>query len=149
MPENESNNTQPKEDSLPDEWMIRPSVVYDDEYSDCRSIKSRFQQYFVDGHSTDCTQWKRDLDNSYKWEANRDIKAGKEIIVSEKIRRFERMKAHYDNDVWEKRKNPPEDWSKPLPEYMQKEYEATYLNIKSKEIKGEIEPTFDTSCTIM
>lgn len=59
------------------------------------------------------------------------------------------MKAHYDNDVWEKRKNPPEDWSKPLPEYMQKEYEATYLNIKSKEIKGEIEPTFDTSCTIM
>ncbi|KAJ8955510.1 hypothetical protein NQ317_006106 [Molorchus minor] len=32
----------------------------------------------------------------------------------------------------------PEDWNKPLPEYLQKEYENSYLNVKSKELRVSI-----------
>ncbi|KAJ8966451.1 hypothetical protein NQ317_003197 [Molorchus minor] len=62
------------------------------------------------------------------------------------------MLAHYQNDIWEKRKSPPEDWNKPLPEYLQKEYENSYLNVKSKELRGEIPSSFDPTfkfCTIL
>lgn len=64
---------------------------------------------------------------------------------------MQRLKAHYLNDTWKKRNSPPEDWAKPLPEYIQKEYEATYLNIKSKEMKGETLPgnLEQSYCTIM
>lgn len=74
----------------------------------------------------------------------------KEVIASEKNRRLERLRPHYTNDVWEKRASPPADWNKPLPEYMQEEYEATYLNLKAKELRGEIESTEDSRfCIIM
>lgn len=76
----------------------------------------------------------------------------KELIASEKKRRLERLRPHYQNDVWERRTAPPENWNKPLPEYMQKEYEATYLNIKAKEMKGEVNPEPDENnrfCSIM
>lgn len=63
---------------------------------------------------------------------------------------MERLRAHYRNDVWEKRDNPPDDWNKPLPEHMQKEYETTYLYAKSKEGNGELGPTDMSSfCSIM
>lgn len=74
------------------------------------------------------------------------------MIHSEKLRRLDRLRSHYNNNVWAKRKSPPEDWNKPLPDYLQKEYEYTYLNIKSKEMKGEIEPQIDFQppiCTIL
>lgn len=66
-----------------------------------------------------------------------------ELIDSEKQRRKERLLPHYQNDIWERRKTPPEDWNKPLPDFLQKEYENTYLNIKAKELRGEIAPSFD------
>ncbi|KAK9707695.1 Protein of unknown function (DUF3128) [Popillia japonica] len=140
------------EEAIEDEWMIRPCETYKEEYSDCRSIRSRFQQYFVFGHTIDCSQWKRDADNCYKWTENRDLRAAKNLINSEKERRLERLRAHYNNNVWEKRQSPPADWNKPLPDYLQKEYEYTYLNVKSKEMRGEVAPQADLpalSCTII
>ena len=58
------------------------------------------------------------------------------VLDSETSRRKERMSAHYGNNVWKKRKGPPEDWSKPLPERFSKEYENSFLELKSKEMKG-------------
>lgn len=49
------------------------------------------------------------------------------------------MKAHNDNDTWTKRDKPPEDWAKPLPEFIQKRNENTYLAIRAKELKEEEE----------
>lgn len=46
------------------------------------------------------------------------------------------MADHYGNNVWKKRDAPPEDWAKPLPETLLKEYENSYLDVKSKEMKG-------------
>lgn len=32
------------------------------------------------------------------------------------------------NDIWVYRKEPPKDWNKPLPEWIQKRYQNSYLN---------------------
>lgn len=65
---------------------------------------------------------------------------------------MDRMKSHYLNSTWKKRATPPEDWNKPLPEWMEKDFESSYLNIKSKELKGEVPATPDipdSFCSIM
>jgi hypothetical protein len=62
------------------------------------------------------------------------------------------MLGHMKNNVWENRKSPPEDWSKPLPEWMQKEHEGSYLAIKNEEMKTNVKKSvFDerTLCVIM
>lgn len=61
----------------------------------------------------------------------------KEIIESETTRRKERLGAHYANNIWKRRTSPPEDWAKPLPDFIAKDYDRTYLGIKAKEMKGE------------
>lgn len=109
-----------------------------EEYRDCKSIKSRFQQYFVHGDSLDCSSWEHDFENCVKFEEKEDLKAAKKLIDSEGLRRKERLKAHYGNNIWKKRKNPPEDWSKPLPDHLTKDYENSFLEIKSKEMKGSL-----------
>lgn len=154
---------------------IRPCDDYEDEYNECKTIKARFHQLFIFGESLDCNQWKRDSDNCNKWKESKDLKAAvstairsilfwslakcdfqKELIASEKQRRLERLKGHYQNTVWNKRKGPPEDWNKPLPEEMQKEYESTFLHIKSKEMNNNFANDNTTSfmdqssfCSIM
>lgn len=48
---------------------------------------------------------------------------------------MERLRAHYRNDIWKKRASPPEDWNKPLPEWLIKRDENTYLAAKAQEIR--------------
>lgn len=72
------------------------------------------------------------------------------LIESEKQRRMERLYAHYQNDVWEKREKPPENWNTPLPEWMQKEFENSYLHIRNQEMKDGVEvSSLYTRCTIL
>ncbi|CAD7077073.1 unnamed protein product [Hermetia illucens] len=139
------------QDFLEGEWSIRQCFLYKDEYDDCRSFKARFHQYFVHGENTDCSQWKIDYDNCCQFREKKDIEAGKAVIQSEAERRRVRMQAHYANDVWKKRKAPPEDWSKPLPEWLQKKNEGTFLAIKAQELKTGIvsEPEKKSYCSIM
>lgn len=54
-------------------------------------------------------------------------------------RRDERMQAHFDNTTWTKRDKPPEDWNKPLPEWMVKRDEHSYLALKRQEELDEEE----------
>lgn len=132
------------------EWMIRPCMVYKGEYDDCASIKARFNQYFIFGKTLDCTQWKTDYHNCYQWEKHKSEEAYNELIESEKRRRLERLLPHVQNDVWERRERPPEDWNAPLPEWMQKQFENTYLQIRSEEMKrGEKTSMLDSKCTIL
>ncbi|CAK1581662.1 unnamed protein product [Parnassius mnemosyne] len=143
--EESSAKTEPE-----DKWMIRECDIYKDEYKECTSFRGRFQQYFVYGETLDCNQWKKDYDNCCKWEENNDLKAAEALIQSEKKRRLERLKAHYRNDTWKKRESPPIDWDKPLPEWMAKRDENTYLALKAKEIKeGKSENEKDGLCAIM
>lgn len=91
----------------------------------------------MSGDTLDCASWEHDFENCVKFEEEKDEEAAKKVIESEKERRKERMKGHYGNDIWKKRSAPPEDWNKPLPEHIAKSYENSYLDIKSKEMKGE------------
>lgn len=66
------------------------------------------------------------------------------------------MKNHYGNTVWKKRDSPPSDWNRELPDHIKKEYEGSFLEIKSKEYKGipisqeEASSTMQSrSCSIM
>jgi Protein of unknown function (DUF3128) len=133
---------------------IRPCHMYKEEYEDCTSIKGRFHQYFIFGQSTNCDQWKVDYDNCVRFQSSQDEKSGVELVTSERERRNERMQAHYGNDTWTKRDGPPADWSSPLPDWLEKENENSYLAIKSKEMRGEVladkSVTSDASfCSIM
>ena len=40
------------------------------------------------------------------------------MIERERARIAKRLKAHFSNNVWERRTAPPEDWNKPLPDHL-------------------------------
>ncbi|VVC96922.1 UPF0545 protein C22orf39 homolog [Leptidea sinapis] len=154
----ETNETSPDNNTtetnleleIEDKWLIRECDIYEDEYDECTSIKARFHQYFVYGETLDCNQWKRDYDNCCKWRDDKDIKAGVALINSEKERRMQRLRAHYRNDVWKKRDTPPDDWAAPLPEWMAKRDENTYLAKKAQEMREGKETAENTSsCCVM
>ena len=126
--------------------------MYKDEYDDCTSFKARFHQYFINGESTDCTQWETDYKNCvrYRDSNGNDVNAGVAVIKSEEDRRLKRFRGHYANTVWKKRTAPPEDWSKPLPEWMEKRNENSYLQLKQLEMEGKVPVQDEKSyCSIM
>lgn len=86
-----------------------------------------------------CEHWRDDHNNCQKYAWFADKEAARELIVSELERRTKRMKAHYANDVWQKREQPPDDWARPLPEFMQERNKNTYLELKANEMKAEEE----------
>lgn len=47
---------------------VRPCMMYQTEYDDCKGIKSRFNQYFIFGKTLDCSQWHTDYLNCYQWQ---------------------------------------------------------------------------------
>lgn len=126
--------------------------MYKDEYDDCTSFKARFHQYFINGENTDCTQWKTDYKNClrYRESNNNDVDSGVAVIKSEEERRLKRFKGHYDNNVWKKRSEPPADWTTPLPEWMEKKNENSYLQLKQMEADGKVPVQDEKSyCLIM
>lgn len=108
--------------------------MYEEEYKDCKSLKSRFHQYFIHGESVDCHQWKHDYNSCLRYERDQsDLKSAKEVIDSEIDRRSVRMQAHYDNNIWHKRSSPPPDWDRALPDWLVEKNQNTYLSLKSSE----------------
>lgn len=115
-------------DDLPkDSWMVSPCEVYWEEYRECTRLRGRFHQYFIHGETKECTSLWNDYRNCIKWRKTNDKTALNKVIESETQRLRKRLKAMYENDVWEYRDEPPADWSKPLPEWMQKQNEGSYL----------------------
>lgn len=150
-PEEHNDNNNSRE--LKDSWAIRPCNIYKEEYSDCTSIKARFHQYFIHGETIDCSQWYTDYQNCVKYQDSNgnNIEAGEAVVKSEEQRRNNRLRAHYANTTWKKRECPPEDWAKPLPEWLAKKNENTYLEIKAKELEtGVFSPESKNSfCSII
>ncbi|XP_034840133.1 synaptic plasticity regulator PANTS [Maniola hyperantus] len=141
---------QPQSNEPEDKWLIRDCEIYKDEYKECTSFRARFHQYFIYGETLDCNQWKKDYNNCCKWTDDGDLKAAEAVIKSERIRRLDRLRGHYQNNVWTKREAPPPDWDKPLPEWMVKRDENTYLAYKAKEMReGKEEESEKSFCSIM
>lgn len=70
----------------------------------------------------------------------------KSLVKSETIRRNNRWKSHYANNVWETRKSPPENWNSPLPEYIAQRKSCSTLKETSNEMNSEASNSF---CSIM
>ncbi|KAG8223882.1 hypothetical protein J437_LFUL004718 [Ladona fulva] len=134
---------------IPYMWMVRPCLVYQEEYSDCKSIRGRFHQYFIHGETIDCNQWLRDSENCKRWEESKNLSALNSLIDSEKKRKTERLRKYVENDIWELRDEPPQDWNKPLPEWMEKEYSSTYLAFKSVERKSKTAEVVNESLCVI
>lgn len=117
----------------PDLWMVRPCHFYKDEYDECKCLPSRFHQYFIFGETKDCSSWIKDYDRCKEFKHNPNEKTYKELVDSEKQRRYSRLMGHYGNTVWKKRSEPPANWNTPLPDWLQKKYEHTYLAYKAAE----------------
>lgn len=49
--------------------------MYNNEYKDCTSVKSRLHQYFIHGHTVDCNNWFEDYSLCLKWRNNKDLHA--------------------------------------------------------------------------
>lgn len=111
---------------------MRPCKLYKQEFKECKRIKGRFNQYFIYGERLDCTHWGTDYNNCQKYHWFKDTDAGIAVISSELARREKRIEAHRQNDTWTKRDSPPDDWSKPLPQFMLERNENSFLQVMEK-----------------
>lgn len=91
------------------------------------------------GENLNCVQWRDDYNNCQKWSWFQNKDAALELIKSEMKRHDERMKAHTDNTTWTKRDRPPDDWNAPLPDWMEKRNENSFLAFKAQELRKEEE----------
>ena len=117
-------------ETLPNSWILRECHVYKDEYTRCSSFRGKLQMYYVNGKITSCEDWKKSYDDCKLWQNNADVDAATRVIQREENRIAERLKGHYENDVWElrnKEERPPPDWNKPLPEHLADAAEDSYL----------------------
>ncbi|XP_001603320.1 UPF0545 protein C22orf39 homolog [Nasonia vitripennis] len=148
MPEEESIKK-----SHPDQFLIRPCHLYKEEFHECERPKGRFHQYFIYGDYLDCNQWQTDIKNCNLWKESGDEQAYEELIASERKRRLERLKPHYQNDVWKKRDKPPENWNAPLPEWFEEQNKNSYLAVKARDIRNGTVDDFDmkmyNACSIL
>lgn len=71
----------------------------------------------------------------------------KTLVNSEKIKRNNRWKSYYANNVWENRTSPPENWNEPLPDYIEKRRPKSTLKDTLDESNTEIDSK--SFCSIM
>merc|ERR1712062_472355 len=124
-------------------WMLRECQSYHEELKSCESFKGKFNQFYIEGKTADCSQWREDHEDCKNWTNNSDEEAAKRIIERDRKRIKVRLEGHYGNDVWEKREKPPseEEWNKPLPEYMTERQRQSYLSLYAKNQKTKDEET--------
>jgi len=125
--------------NIKDGWMLRECEVYKDEYKNCTAIRGRFHQFYVHGKALDCSTWEENFQDCKLWTREADLQAAERIISREKERIKQRLVGHYSNNVWEKRDSPPEDWNKPLPDWLQEKQAKSYLQLYQNQQLG-IEP---------
>ena len=118
-------------ETIPNSWMLRECDVYKDEYKACSSMKGKLYSYYINGKIRgECDNWKQNYQDCKLWVDNTDESAAKRIIEREEKRIFERLKGHYQNDIWETRsedERPPPEWNKPLPDHLADASEDSYL----------------------
>ena len=125
-------------ETIPKSWMLRECQAYKDEYNGCSSMKGKLYMYYINGKITQCDDWKQNYEDCKLWVNNTDKSAAKRVIEREEKRIYERLKGHFENDVWETRtavERPPPEWNKPLPNHLADAAEDSYL----KQYKDSLE----------
>jgi hypothetical protein len=117
-------------ETIPKSWILRDCEAYKDEYNGCSSMKGKLYMYYINGKITQCDDWKQNYDDCKLWVNNTDESAAKRVIEREEKRIYERLKGHFENDVWESRasvERPPPEWNQPLPDHLAESAEDSYL----------------------
>ncbi|XP_061188525.1 UPF0545 protein C22orf39 homolog [Saccostrea echinata] len=141
----------------PDIKLIRPCISYWKEFTSCCSSSSRIRQIYVNGEMTDCIPLRNISDKCYTMQKgeNDAVDAMNELIAYEKQRHAERVKMRTANDIWEYRTSAPENWSKPLPEFMEARKDTHLNKIQNNWEKEELRITVrdflmrDQTCSIL
>lgn len=92
---------------------------YAQDYKNCSKFKSRLNQLYENGVTTDCSIFENLLENCAQYAENYDKNAFEAIYNYEKNALIKRVEASKNNDVWEKRVQPPSDWNAKLPDWAQ------------------------------
>ncbi|CAG2162818.1 unnamed protein product [Oppiella nova] len=133
LPETEINFDESTRHLGSNSWLVRPCERYGQQYKDCKSMRARVHQYFIFGHSIDCSQWSQDYENCLKFRNSKKAEDLDKVIESEMRRKEERLETMKANDVWEYRSEPPTDWRKPLPDWFVQRNQFSLLSRKQKE----------------
>jgi hypothetical protein len=108
---------------------LLPCEHYEYEYKQCNSFRGRLYNYFRNEQPkyecefykelfVDCLKYKRDPQNNFESLLKLN-KYEKELVE-------ERMKANANNDVWQLRQEPPNDWNAQLPEWCSERIRNSY-----------------------
>lgn len=124
--------------TLPDGWMLRECESYKKEMKSCYALKSRFYQFYIHGRASDCSNWEESFHDCKSWTRYADLDAANRVIQHEKERIKTRLSGHFENNVWEKRSSPPEDWEAPLPDWFKERQKTS--NLKKYFPSGEENP---------
>ncbi|RWS14887.1 hypothetical protein B4U79_09260 [Dinothrombium tinctorium] len=115
------------DDKFLEEFKVRPCQWYYDEFRECSRYLSRFHQRFVFGKTLDCSGWKNDYEDCLAFRDNADFHSLKRVLDNESKRQQKRKDSLTANNVWKYRQTPPEDWNKPLPQWLIERTKGSYL----------------------
>ncbi|XP_041347459.1 UPF0545 protein C22orf39 homolog [Gigantopelta aegis] len=132
-----------------DIWMIRPCDFYREEYHDCKSLRGRFNQYYVFGTLEDCNQWKRDLDNCVRFMDTSSPDAAEKVLEHERVRMKTRLAAARGNDVWEYRTSPPPEWNAHLEKWTKQKQNTILGRVSQTGLSPPQTETANSLCVIL
>lgn len=114
-PEFECEDITPGNESLN---LVRPCERYKEIYKSCKSIRGRLHQYYVYGELFDCSIHNDHYEACKKYRKTKNIDILEPIIEWEKNLMRTRLETVKQNTVWEPREKPPDEFSKPLAEFL-------------------------------
>lgn len=109
----------------PDSRLVRPCERYKEMNQLCTSVRSKIQQYYIYGETLDCSQHASNYQSCLDYRKSQNEDSLKPIIAWEKSLIETRKKTQEQNKVWEKREEPPSNFSAPLPAFIQKNHKES------------------------
>lgn len=104
---------------------VRPCERYDELYRSCKSIRSRFAQYYVYGELLDCTNHLLNYKNCLEFRRTGNFRVLDPIVEWETDIIKTRMNTVNQNNTWQFRETPPSEFSAPIPEFLAKRQKSS------------------------
>ena len=113
--------------------LVRPCHRYKEMYKSCRSFRGRLHQYYVYGELFDCNKHKENYDACMNYRETKDFSILEKVIQWERDLIETRVNAEKQNQTWEFRTQPPDDFNSPLPEFLaRRQANSTFKNQDSR-----------------
>jgi len=107
---------------------VRPCERYEELEKACKSISGRVNQYYVYGELIDCKQHLANYKSCMRFRRERNLELLEPIIAWEQNLIETRMNTVEQNKAWTARDSPPENFDKPLPEFITKRHKSSLFH---------------------